>query len=186
MYKLNPKDRTKFAKFLTDQAIVPTRNEMALFRAVYQACNQGLHYTCDVYDFVVEELKDILNEDILSANNKNMPIENGHFGMDIFYMRKVVDSILFDEACIESLGNLKLEIGDKFKAFNYGGYKYANATVTNINDEKGIVRMKCTGRGIKGEHSYEIPANDWKFKALVTTEPNKRSAGTITRLNGPY
>lgn len=149
------------------QVTVPTKNEFLLYSAIASALDKELFYTTDVYAHVVEEMSAVLTPEILAQNSKTMPNENGHFGMDIYNMRKIVEKWMKLQADKEALASLDIKVGDRFTKFKYGLTNYSSFTINSINEANGTVELHCKKRGNKGVFQYMMPANDPTFIAFM-------------------
>lgn len=151
----------------------PTYNQMRLMNAIENGLISGIFYSSDMYDFVKNELKDILSDDVfldmLNGTNKN---ENGAFGMDIYYARITVESVLRLNANKKTLNTLislgLVNIGSSFKNLRYGTHKFSTSIVSSINNELGIIDFLAKKRGTKNQFTFKIGANDTKFLSSIT------------------
>lgn len=160
-------NRTNFGKFMNINFHgAPTYSQTLLMNAVGKALDAELTYTSDVFAFVVKELGDLLSNEVLSAGkDRSISTENGDFGMDIYYCRQTIETLLKRQANKAAMAHWNLVPGNKIKSFNYGTHKFATMTLLDTDDAEGTYTFECTKRGTKSRWTLSLPANEACFAA---------------------
>lgn len=152
-----------------DVHFVPTYHQWRLNQSVYKAViEQELFYTAEVYQFVVQELSDILTPELLTRNSLTMPVENGSFGMEVYYMRQVVEAHQAIRNNTEALSRLISEKGigvsSVFKGpYKFGGHIFSSFKLTGINYPEGILCFEAKKRGSRNRYTFSIGAGCERF-----------------------
>tara|TARA_R110001583_G_scaffold194632_3_gene366017 strand:+ start:2610 stop:3254 length:645 start_codon:yes stop_codon:yes gene_type:complete len=173
-FRVNP-----FAQFAqNDFHGAPTRDQDRLMRHVFDALHKGIFYNSDMYDFITQEMKDVLPEDnFIDAEylQKNIRTEHGPFGTDIYKCRNAVECIIEGTNNRQSLEALirdgKITIGKAIKGkINIGGKNFSSIYPASINKESGTVHFHATGRGHKHVYQFTIGANDTRLLKMITSK----------------
>lgn len=138
---------------------VPSYQEYRLLNACSNALNKGIFYSTFFYNFVINEMSDILNNEILKKNYKNTPTERGIFGMHVYYMRKFLESQREKESNLNYIKNNGLFVGMKIKNFKYSLDKFSTAVLNSIDMENGYVVLSCSKRGTSKKWLLTIGAS---------------------------
>lgn len=151
---------------------VPTYYQHRLYQAVYNALFvQDLSYTDEVYQSVVNALSDILTPELLSRNGTTSKVENGHFGMEIYYMREIVQSHNIDQCnrdALEALLAKGVRVGGVIKGpYKRSATEYSSMEVTGINEVDGTIAVLAKKRGTKNRWTFSIGAMCPRLKACV-------------------
>lgn len=155
-----------------DVHFVPTYHQNRLYQALSQAIfENGLFYTKEVYEFVVDALKDILTPELLARNSDKTKVENGHFGMEIFYMRQIVESHHIDAENRDALSYLidrGVNVGSVLKGpFLKGSATYSTMVVTDIDKVQGTLSLVCRKRGSPNKWAVNVGAMCPRLQACV-------------------
>lgn len=161
----------------------PSFMQWRIMSAVREALTQGLSYTSEVYAFVCNAMQDLLSEDLLAIGKKH--VENGEFGMHIYYARKAVEAQLRLAANIQSLRALQQQgfvtLGRVIKGpFRYASKSFTSMQVESINQGEGEITLigKTKGRG--GPRRFTVNANRSDFLALFPINvTDKRCVATV-------
>lgn len=150
----------------------PTEQELRLKSVVKEALLQGIFYNSEMYDFVVKSMNDILSIEVLASGKDR--IENGHFGMDIYYTRKKLERELIDNANQEAMSLLlehkMIAVGQRLKNVSYGSNTFSSALVKTIDTEHNVIVFEGTKRGSKSRWGFSMTANDARLIELLTNE----------------
>lgn len=172
---------------MADVHFVPNWEQKMMIDAVEKALLDSVFYTSDMYQRVTAELAPYLTPELLKQGAER--VENGDFGMDIYYARKAVEELLARNANTEAL--LKLVVsglliaGKKIKNFNYGSKRFSTITVNELDMSNGIVSFIGTVRGSSKRWGFSMGGNDTRLlSALLTSVEDKtlteKSDGVIT------
>lgn len=155
-----------FNHLSVNRSSVPSEHEAMLFAAVKGALDAGLHYTTDVYAYVVNEMASVLSPELLQSGKDR--VEHGHFGMDIYYMRyDVVEPMVSLSLNQAAMKKLNLRVGDKVKGFTSGRHKFSTTTITFVNQEDGTYGFISSKRGTRSTWAGVIEANNPDFIRAV-------------------
>lgn len=146
-----------------DMPFVPTYYQLRLYRAIYDAVIvQDLHYTQDVYAFVVNQLSDILTPKLLGRNGTSCRVEGGHFAMEIFYMRQIIESHHIDQCNRDALPALLakgIRVGSIIRGpFLKGSMTFSTLEVVAIDPAQGKLAVICKKRGSPNKWTFNIGA----------------------------
>jgi hypothetical protein len=145
---------------------VPCEHEAMLFTAVKGALDAGLHYTTDVYAYVVKEMDSVLSQELLQSGKDRL--EHGHFGMDIYYMRyNVVEPMVSLSLNQAAMKKLNISVGYQVKNFTYGKHKFSTTTITIVNQENGTYGFTSSKRGTRTTWTGVVEANNPDFILAV-------------------
>lgn len=152
---------------------VPTYHQLRLYQAVYQAViEHELFYNTEVYEFVVNALSDILTPELLARNSATMPTERGHFGMEIYYMRDVVNEHNINALNRDALSEIMakgIRVGSVIKGpFKRGLDTYSSMEVTGIDRLNGTLALVCKKRGSRNKWAINIGAMCNKLQDCIS------------------
>ncbi len=166
MYQLQTHKDTRgnnaFNHLSSTSQSVPNEHEAMLFAAVKGALDAGLHYTTDVYAYVIKEMASVLSPELLQSGKDR--VEHGHFGMDIYRMRyDVVEPMVSLSLNKTAMENLNLNVGDKIKGFTSGRHKFSTTTITSVNQESGTYGLISKKRGTRATWAGVVEASNPDF-----------------------
>ena len=143
----------------------PNASQAMLMQSVSKALAKGLSYTSNVYQFVTKDMENVLSEETLAVAKDK--IENGRFGMDIYYCRQALE--LFN-ARYNAQSNLKalmsrgqLRIGKKVRAFQFGLKRFSSGLVIGLDHKEGVAILECKRRGSKYRYTLRMPCSNPHF-----------------------
>lgn len=154
-----------------DAHFVPSYQQWRLYRAVAKALEQGLFYTSEIYAFVVREMSDLVNDELLELNSERMPVVHGRFGSEIYAMKDVVNNHAFFSGNREALITLKAKygfgIGKEVKGpFERGGATYSSFVVTAIDEIRGMISVVAKKRGSRNKWTFTMGAGCERLASL--------------------
>lgn len=142
---------------------VPTYHQWRLYQATYKAMMEhDLSYNSDIYDFVIKELADILTPEVLARNSATMPTERGAFGMELFYIKELIQSHYIDQCNRDALSELMakgIRVGSLIKGpLIKGGVTYSSIEITGIDPVQGTLAAVAKKRGSRNQWAINVGA----------------------------
>jgi hypothetical protein len=177
---------------MDDVHAAPTRDQKMMMDAVAAGLAKGLFYTRELQAFIEKEIAEELPSDMFMDEEylqRSIQTEGGPLGMDIYYCRQAVESIIqknVNRLTLKALikdGHIK--IGAKLKGKLYASPKtFTTSTVESFNCSDGSITFLGTGRGYRGSYRFTLGANDTRVVSLI--DKSIQDSGMKEEKNGDF